>query len=115
MKDRKRFKQQMGQAKATLDKELDFKRFIERQRLAHLAILSLLDSRQSFFASKLSRLVIKEEELSKKYSETEVSSGYSSGHYEAARKRAEEVVEAQRNRDRGRNKRTAIIEDKVVQ
>ena len=68
-----------------LDREMDLKRFISRQRLTMNAILSLLSSHQNFFASKLSRLVIKEENNDKfqtsdhRTSESSLSSGYSSG------------------------------------
>ena len=47
-------------SQSTLNKELDLRKFIYRQRLQTTAILGLLTGRQSFFVDKMSQLVIRE-------------------------------------------------------
>ena len=48
------------QAQSKLDKEMDLKKFITRQRLQTTAFLALLTGKQSFFIDKLSQMVIRE-------------------------------------------------------
>ena len=50
----------MNKATSKLDKELDLRKFIYRQRLQTTAILGLLNGRQSFFVDKMSQMVIRE-------------------------------------------------------
>ena len=48
------------QAKSKLDKEMDLKKFITRQRLQTTAVLALLSGKQSFFIDKMSQMLIRE-------------------------------------------------------
>ena len=48
------------QVQSKLDKEMDLKKFITRQRLQTTAVLALLTGKQSFFIDKLSQMVIRE-------------------------------------------------------
>ena len=50
----------MNKANAMLEKELDLRKFIYRQRLQTTAILGLLSGRQSFFVDRMSQMVIRE-------------------------------------------------------
>ena len=43
-----------------MNKELDLRKFIHRQRLSTTALLGLLDGRQSLFVDKMSQLVIRD-------------------------------------------------------
>jgi len=47
-------------SESSLQKELDLKKFIMRQRLQTNAILSLLTGRQSFFVDRMSQMVVRE-------------------------------------------------------
>ena len=50
----------MLKSQSSLAKEIDFQKFIVRQRLQTNAILGLLSGCQSFFVDKMSQLVIRE-------------------------------------------------------
>lgn len=47
-------------SQSELSKELDLKKFLHRQRLQSVAILGLLNGRQSFFVDKMSQMFIRE-------------------------------------------------------
>ena len=50
----------MLKAKSRIDKELDLRKFILRQRMQATALLGLLNGRQSLFVDKMSQMVIRE-------------------------------------------------------
>ena len=55
-----RFAKLLSKSQQTLDKELDLRKFIHRQRVQTTAVLGLLSSNQSLFVDKMSELVIRE-------------------------------------------------------
>lgn len=64
----------MNKAKSRIDKELDLRKFIHRQRLQATAMLGLLNGRQSLFVDKMSQLVIRESDnLDETSSDNELS------------------------------------------
>ena len=56
----KRMKQMLMKSQSSLQKEMDLKKFIMRQRLQTISLLSLLNGRQSFFVDRLSQMVVRE-------------------------------------------------------
>ena len=61
----------LDQAQSKLDKEMDLKRFITRQRLQTTAVLALLTGKQSFFIDKMSQMLIRESSDSEETSHEE--------------------------------------------
>ena len=57
---RKNYKRMLNKSGSILQKELDLRKFIYRQRLTTTAILGLLNGRQSFFVDRMSQMVIRE-------------------------------------------------------
>ena len=57
-KRRKNYQRQLLNSQSELNSEMDFKKFIERQRMQTTMLLSLLSGRQTFCAMKLSRMTI---------------------------------------------------------
>ena len=57
---RRDYKKMLLKAQSSLDKELDLRKFVYRQRLAMNSLIGLLTGRQNFFVDKLSQLIIRE-------------------------------------------------------
>ena len=57
----KRYRRFMNKSRSRVSKELDFQKFILRQRVNTTAVLGLLSCRQSFFVDKMAQMVIKDE------------------------------------------------------
>ena len=57
---RSNYRKMMNKASSMLNKELDLRKFIYRQRVQTTAILGLLSGRQTFFVDKMSQMVIRE-------------------------------------------------------
>ena len=55
-----KYKKLLVKSQSKLQKELDLKKFIHRQRVTMTAILGLLSGRQSYFVDKMSQLIIRE-------------------------------------------------------
>ena len=56
----KRYRRFMNKSRSRVSKELDFQKFILRQRVNTTAVLGLLSSRQSFFVDKMAQMVLKD-------------------------------------------------------
>ena len=54
------YKKKMLKSKHTLDKELDLRKFIHRQRVYTNAVIGLLTGSQSMFVNKMAQLVVRE-------------------------------------------------------
>lgn len=63
-KKRKKFHAELKRSQQKLDRELDLHRFVSRQRMHSIAIMSLLSVRQHLLVSKLSKLLLKHPEAS---------------------------------------------------
>ena len=59
-KQRKSYSLKLKNATSQLDRELDLKKFISRQKLHTQALLSLLSGKQTFYFAKMSRSIVKE-------------------------------------------------------
>lgn len=78
-KKSKSYRAKLDDSERQLERELDLKRFITRQRMHNTALLGLMSSHQNFFVSKLSRTMIKDENLHSEQRSDSFSSGESSG------------------------------------
>ena len=56
----RKYKKMMQKANSRIEKELDLRKFILRQRMQVTALLGLLNSHQSLFVDKMSQMVIRE-------------------------------------------------------
>ena len=56
----RQYKRMMHKATSRIDKELDLRKFIMRQRMQATALLGLLNGRQSLYVDKMSQMVIRE-------------------------------------------------------
>ena len=61
-RERKKFHVKLRQAQCKLNRELDLEKFIKRQRMLTTAVLGLLNHEQAFYASKMTQLVVYDDE-----------------------------------------------------
>ena len=68
-KSRKDHRKKLEKAAAQIERGLDLGRFIQRQRLQTIAILSLLTSSQAHLVTKMSKLTVSDGPVTSKFSD----------------------------------------------